>query len=104
LSESEHAELERLRREVTELRADREIPRKAAANFARETLRRLRGNTDREIPVVVLIQSGLARAPAQEANTATEPPPRSWYIIGLTRSQPVRAPALWSSSSGAPSK
>ena len=39
LSESERAELQRLRRENVELRADREILRKAAAYFARETMR-----------------------------------------------------------------
>jgi len=39
LSESELAELKRLRREVVELRTDREILRKAAAFFARETTR-----------------------------------------------------------------
>ena len=39
LSESERAELVRLRREVVELRTDREILRKAAAYFARETMR-----------------------------------------------------------------
>jgi transposase len=39
LDESERAELRRLRRENIELRADREILRKAAAYFARETMR-----------------------------------------------------------------
>ncbi|MCI0544229.1 MAG: transposase [Actinobacteria bacterium] len=39
LSESERAELGRLRRENAELRLDREILRKAAAFFARETTR-----------------------------------------------------------------
>lgn len=39
LSESEFEELKRLRREVIELRTDREILRKAAAFFARETTR-----------------------------------------------------------------
>lgn len=39
LSESESDELKRLRREVVELRTDREILRKAAAFFARETTR-----------------------------------------------------------------
>jgi transposase len=39
LSESERVELQRLRRENVELRADREILRKAAAYFARETMR-----------------------------------------------------------------
>ena len=39
LSESEREELARLRREVGELRVDREILRKAAAYFARETMR-----------------------------------------------------------------
>lgn len=39
LSESEREELARLRREVTELRVDREILRRAAAYFARETIR-----------------------------------------------------------------
>jgi transposase len=39
LSESERQELVRLRREVAELRLDREILRKAAAYFARETSR-----------------------------------------------------------------
>ena len=39
LSESERVELQRLRRENIELRADREILRKAAAYFARETNR-----------------------------------------------------------------
>ena len=39
LSESERVELQRLRREVLELQADREILRKAAAYFARETMR-----------------------------------------------------------------
>jgi transposase len=39
LSESEREELQRLRREVAELRIDREILRKAAAYFARETIR-----------------------------------------------------------------
>ena len=39
LSESEAAELKRLRKEVAELRMDREILRKAAAFFARETTR-----------------------------------------------------------------
>jgi transposase len=39
LSESEREELARLRREVAELRVDREILRKAAAYFARETMR-----------------------------------------------------------------
>ena len=37
LSEHERVELARLRREVVELRQDREILRKAAAYFARET-------------------------------------------------------------------
>jgi transposase len=39
LSESERSELQRLRRQNVELRADREILRKAAAYFARETMR-----------------------------------------------------------------
>ncbi len=39
LSESERVELQRLLKEVVELRADREILRKAAAYFARETMR-----------------------------------------------------------------
>lgn len=39
LSESERDELKRLRRENLELRTDREILRKAAAFFARETIR-----------------------------------------------------------------
>jgi transposase len=39
LNESERAELQRLRRENVELRADREILREAAACFARETMR-----------------------------------------------------------------
>lgn len=39
LSEDERDELKRLRKEVTELRVDREILRKAAAYFARETIR-----------------------------------------------------------------
>lgn len=39
LSESELEELKRLRKEVIELRTDREILRKAAAYFARETMR-----------------------------------------------------------------
>lgn len=39
LSETERAELARLRRENADLRVDREILRKAAAFFARETTR-----------------------------------------------------------------
>ncbi len=39
LSESELVELKRLRRENIELRTDRKILRKAAAYFARETMR-----------------------------------------------------------------
>lgn len=39
LSESERAELQRLRKEVIELRTDKEILRRAAAYFARETMR-----------------------------------------------------------------
>ena len=39
LSVDERAELERLRKEVKDLRMDREILRKAAAYFARETIR-----------------------------------------------------------------
>ncbi len=39
LSESERVELARLRKENIELRTDREILRKAAAYFARETTR-----------------------------------------------------------------
>ena len=39
LSESEREELARLRRENRELRTDKEILRKAAAYFARETMR-----------------------------------------------------------------
>ena len=39
LDASERAELQRLGRENVELRADREILRKAAASFARETMR-----------------------------------------------------------------
>lgn len=39
LTESERTELARLRKENTELRTDREILRKAAAYFAKETLR-----------------------------------------------------------------
>lgn len=39
LSESERDELRRLRKEITELRTDKEILRRAAAYFARETMR-----------------------------------------------------------------
>ncbi len=39
LTESEREELKRLRKEVTDLRIDREILRKAAAYFAKETTR-----------------------------------------------------------------
>ena len=39
LSEDERAELRRLRKENADLRMDREILRKAAAYFARETMR-----------------------------------------------------------------
>jgi transposase-like protein len=39
LSESERVELQRLRREVIEQRVDRKILRKAAAHFARDTMR-----------------------------------------------------------------
>lgn len=39
LSESERDELKRLRREVVELRTDKEILKRAAAFFARETMR-----------------------------------------------------------------
>lgn len=39
LSESGREELKRLRREVADLRVDREVLRKAAAYFARETIR-----------------------------------------------------------------
>jgi transposase len=39
LSESEREELQRLRKENIDLRTDREILRKAAAYFARETMR-----------------------------------------------------------------
>jgi transposase len=39
LAESERDELRRLRREVVELRTDKEILRRAAAYFARETMR-----------------------------------------------------------------
>lgn len=39
LDEDERAELKRLRKEVLELRTDREILRRAAAYFARETPR-----------------------------------------------------------------
>lgn len=39
LSERDREELKRLRKEVVELRMDREILRKAAAYFARETMR-----------------------------------------------------------------
>jgi transposase len=39
LSEAERDELRRLRKEVADLRMDREILRKAAAYFAKETIR-----------------------------------------------------------------
>lgn len=39
LSESERDELRRLRKEITELRTDKEILRRAAAYFVRETMR-----------------------------------------------------------------
>ena len=47
-------------------------------------------------------QSGWVSAPALDAKTATASP-RSWYIIGFTRSWPERAPVVWSRSIGAPS-
>src|SRR6266498_1661228 len=48
-------------------------------------------------------QSGSVGAPPLVEKTATEPP-RSWYISGLTRSLPLRAPIVWRSSNGAPLK
>ncbi len=39
LNESERTELKRLKKEVTELKLEREILRKAAAYFAKETIR-----------------------------------------------------------------
>ena len=39
LTELERAELQRLRKEVIELRTDKEILKRAAAYFARETMR-----------------------------------------------------------------
>lgn len=49
-------------------------------------------------------QSGWVGSPALEAKTAARPSPRSWYIIGLTRSLPLRAPTVWSRRRGAPVK
>jgi transposase len=49
LNESERTDLQRLKREVLELRADHEILRKAAAHFARETMRRSASASSRTI-------------------------------------------------------
>jgi transposase len=74
VSPSEFEELRRLRREVEELRTEKEILRKAAAYFAQETIRSAASDSS---PIIVtpMASSGSAESSASPARGSTPSSP-----------------------------